>query len=206
MIIEKYTFDIVDSNMYVCIDNRVAIIIDPFKCKILRKRLFEIGIKKVIVILTHEHIDHISGANYYSEFDSIVYAGEKCKFLVENYLHKLKVQFASIFITAKEEEKLRVRDFLKNIHEIKIDRGLYDGEQIEFGNHLLTVKNTPGHSLGSIMVFIDELAVFTGDSFFHDRKVVTNLPGGSKMEYEAVTRPIIHGINREVIVYPGHGS
>lgn len=55
--------------------------------------------------MTHEHIDHISGANYYEEFDSIVYAGEECKIIVEKDLRKLKVQFAVYFYYGGKERK-----------------------------------------------------------------------------------------------------
>ena len=206
MIIEKYVFDVIDSNMYVCIEDEQALIIDPFKSKTVKNRLFENGVKKVIIILTHEHIDHISGANYYEEFDSIVYAGEECKIIVEKDLRKLKVQFASIFIMAAKKEKLKVSNFLKTIYGIKIDRTLSDGEKIEFGKHLLTVRKAPGHSQGSIIVIVDGLTVFTGASLFSDREVVTNLPGGSQIEYKAVTMPILCSLNREAVVYPGHGE
>lgn len=206
MIIERYVFDIIDSNMYVCIEDKEALIIDPFKCEIAKKRLLDSGVNKVFIILTHEHLDHISGANYYSEFNPIVYAGEKCKNIVENRLRKLKVQFASIFIMANDDEKRRVSEFLKDIYEIKIDRALYDGEHIAFGKHLLTVVSAQGHSQGSIVVFLDKLAVFTGDSLLPDREVITDLPGGSKTMYEAVTIPILQRINREAVVYPGHGE
>ena len=44
MIIERYVFDIIDSNMYVCIEDEEALIIDPFKCEIVRKRLLDSSI------------------------------------------------------------------------------------------------------------------------------------------------------------------
>lgn len=49
MIIEKYVFDVIDSNMYVCIEDEQALIIDPFKSKTVKNRLFENGVKKVII-------------------------------------------------------------------------------------------------------------------------------------------------------------
>lgn len=105
MIIEKYVFDVIDSNMYVCIEDEQALIIDPFKSKTVKNRLFENGVKKVIIILTHEHIDHISGANYYEEFDSIVYAGEECKIIVEKDLRQTESTVCVYFYYGGKERK-----------------------------------------------------------------------------------------------------
>lgn len=205
MIIENYVFDIIDSNMYVCVDDNYAIIIDPFESEELKAKLLKNKVEYIFIILTHEHIDHISGANFYTEFTTTVCCSEECKYEIDTNLRKLKLQFASIFIKENQDIKIRVRHVLKGINKINIDRVLRDEEIFYVGKHKVLIRNVCGHTKGSIIIIMDDKIVFTGDSLMTDRDVVTNLPGGDIEAYEAITVPILKQLDGNLIVYPGHG-
>lgn len=49
----------------------------------------------------------------------------------------------------------------------QLDQAVGDGEETMFGNHLISVIGTPGHTLGEISYYLpDEGVVFTGDTLF----------------------------------------
>ena len=60
-------YEHINSNMYVLMAKDEAIIIDPHKNEELTELLKSKGIKKVIILLTHEHHDHTTGVYWYQE-------------------------------------------------------------------------------------------------------------------------------------------
>lgn len=206
MIINKYILDIIDSNMFVCVEDNYAVIIDPIDNPMVKEKLLENKVSKIYIMLTHEHIDHISGVNCYSEFDTLICCSEKCKNNIESDLHKLKLQFAAIFVDADVEQKQKVRQLLNSVKDIKIDRILKDEELLLIGKHKFFIRYTPGHTSGSIIIIMDNKILFTGDSLLADRSVITNLPDGNMNEYKNVTIPIFEQLDGELMVYPGHGN
>ena len=81
-----------------------------------------------------------------------------------------------------------------------------DGEAIPFGNHQLTVIETPGHSPGSVAYYCrEEGVVFTGDTLFRGSIGRTDLPGGSMMQIIQSLRRLAQ-LPDETTVYPGHGE
>lgn len=60
----SFSFDLIDSRMYLLISNDKALIIDPCVNTDALQLLKDKNIIDVIVLLTHEHYDHISGVNW----------------------------------------------------------------------------------------------------------------------------------------------
>ncbi len=77
--------------------------------------------------------------------------------------------------------------------------------QLPFGNHQLELFETPGHSKGSICILFDKNCLFSGDSMLNC-PVITKLPSGSKNDYQSITVPLFNKLDRNMIVYPGHGQ
>jgi hydroxyacylglutathione hydrolase len=65
--LHSFSFDPIDSRMYVLIAGNQALIIDPCVDAIALQLLKDINVKDVIVLPTHEHYDHISGVNWARE-------------------------------------------------------------------------------------------------------------------------------------------
>ena len=77
---------------------------------------------------------------------------------------------------------------------------------IEFGNHRLTIIETPGHSRGSIFFYCeDEKVCFSGDSLFEGTIGRTDLMGGSMFMLIQSLRTIVQ-LPDETVVWPGHGQ
>lgn len=80
-----------------------------------------------------------------------------------------------------------------------------DNETISFGNHLMKVIPTPGHSKGSVTLYCEEENVaFTGDTLFRMSIGRTDLKGGSMMQIIQSLRTLAQ-LPDETAIYPGHG-
>jgi glyoxylase-like metal-dependent hydrolase (beta-lactamase superfamily II) len=83
------------------------------------------------------------------------------------------------------------------------DRTVRDGDFIDIGNIRLRVIHTPGHSPGSMVLFIDGY-VFTGDTLFVEAVGRSDLPGGSgEVMFDSIQRKICT-LPDETVVLPGH--
>ena len=84
------------------------------------------------------------------------------------------------------------------------DRYVEEGDLITFGDILLKVLHTPGHSLGGISLVTDKM-VFVGDTLFQGSIGRTDFPGG---DYEGLIRHVkgkVFPLGDDVVIYPGHG-
>ena len=103
---------------------------------------------------------------------------------------------------------------LKSIFEAKIvahklsrvnfDVAADDGDVLAVGKVSLKVIYTPGHSLDSICVLIDNKKLLTGDTLFVGECGRTDLLGGnSKNLYESLFKKLLK-LDDATEVYPGH--
>ena len=83
---------------------------------------------------------------------------------------------------------------------------LAEGSVIRFGEIVLTVLHTPGHTEGSVCLMADsERLLFTGDTLFAGSWGRTDLTGGSEAEMvDSLGR--LAGLGDDLKVLPGHGS
>jgi len=84
------------------------------------------------------------------------------------------------------------------------DRYVEEGDLITFGDILLKVLHTPGHSRGGISLVTDKM-VFVGDTLFEGSIGRTDFPGG---DYEGLIRHVkgkVFPLGDDVVIYPGHG-
>ena len=84
-------------------------------------------------------------------------------------------------------------------HQIAVD----DGDKIEFGNSVLKVLHTPGHSKDSICLLGDG-KIFTGDTLFVGNCGRVDLPGGSAKELYHSLIDILAKLDDNLLVYSGH--
>jgi hydroxyacylglutathione hydrolase len=83
------------------------------------------------------------------------------------------------------------------------DRMVRDGDLIDVGDIRLRVIHTPGHSPGSMVLFLDGY-VFTGDTLFVEAVGRSDLPGGSgEVMFDSIQRKICT-LPDETVVLPGH--
>ncbi len=78
-----------------------------------------------------------------------------------------------------------------------------DGEEIDFGSSKIKVMFTPGHTSGSVCYLIDDM-IFSGDTLFRGEIGRTDLKSGDP-EFMKISLKKLYELNKEYIVYPGHG-
>lgn len=71
--------------------------------------------------------------------------------------------------------------------------------------HSVECFSTPGHSVGSSSIIIDDV-LFVGDSIL-ESDLMVKFPGSCKKTYQAVTIPLLKKMLTKVrLVFPGHGE
>ncbi|MEM1515814.1 MAG: MBL fold metallo-hydrolase, partial [Candidatus Bathyarchaeia archaeon] len=157
------------TNCYILVyeKNCESIVIDPGFNEndenIVLGKIDELKITVKYIINTHGHADHISGN-----------------------LRVKKETGASIVVHSYDVNMLT--DPRKNLSRMigssvvspPPDIVLQDGDEIKLGDLKIKVLHTPGHSPGSISLYLmEEDAIFTGDTLFAGSIGRTDIPGGS---------------------------
>lgn len=140
-----------------------------------------------MVVLTHEHIDHVGAAPKF--FDSAVIAA-----------HSL----AANKILLQDEFVLLNKMFEVTAEAFRVDL-CFEGEAtIELGNYRLRVLHTPGHCSGCICLYEpDHQLLFTGDTVMADGVMGGIFGSGNISDYIDSLKRL--GTLRLAALYPGHG-
>jgi hydroxyacylglutathione hydrolase len=164
------------------------------------------------IVITHTHIDHVAG------------------------LHRLQqATGAPVRIHPDDLELYRMLDVQarwlgwKTPEKVKLDEPLQEGEAIRWGGFEARVLHTPGHTEGSVCLYMPAGAddsrivtgprgpskplvesgpgkLFAGDTLFAGSIGRTDLWGGS---FEKIIRSLkgkVLELPDDTIVYPGHGE
>ena len=190
MNILKVTNSPIPSNCYIVLhDNgENCIVIDPGSedISILKNT---IGNKNVdFIFLTHEHFDHIWGADKIRElYNAKLYCSEHTSLAIVN-----KKKNLSLFYNQTGFE-------LQPCNSI-----LHDGQSIEWHGMLIEIIFTPGHTEGSICIKIGD-NLFTGDTIIKSTPTITKLPGGDKNKLDQSLRKLTDMGLADLNLYYGHG-
>lgn len=176
-----------------CPRTREAIVIDPGdEVDQLIACASEQAVRVRHILLTHAHIDHITGVKAArAAFDVPVHLHRD-----DLVLYERVVQQGALFGMTVEAQP-------------PID-AFYDGSVIAFGDFEVTVHHTPGHCPGEVCLQVGPAGapgqhLFVGDSLFAGSIGRTDLPGG---DYQTLMRSItevIFALGDEAVVHPGHG-
>ena len=91
-----------------------------------------------------------------------------------------------------------------NLSKLNCDVAVEDGEVLTVGGVSLKVIYTPGHTVDSICLLVDNKKLLTGDTLFVGECGRTDLPSGSsKSMYDSLFNKLLK-LNDSVEVYPGH--
>lgn len=188
-------FNPIEENTYVVWDDtKECIIVDagnstPREDAALDNFIAEHDLKPVMAVNTHGHFDHTLGVEHLKERYGIPFAlSSKDRFLVDN--------------AAASGEVFGVK--IGTMPTIDID--LDTTPEVRFGNTVLRVIHTPGHTPGHVALYDPvSKSLFTGDTLFRESIGRTDLPGG---DYSWIMRSILDDLiplGEEVRIYPGHG-
>ncbi len=161
------------------------------KFSVLKRRLSELGLRVGdvnLIILTHEHYDHI-GATAFFHRTAIVAA------------HRLaanKLELQDEFVTFSKYRNQPSKPFW-------VDIWLEDDSIIDLGNYELQVIHTPGHTSGCICLYEPRAGfLFTGDTVFAGGTLSEIAVGGNVSDYVNSVRRLSNLKIKEF--YPGHGK
>jgi len=193
---DKLINDDVNTNTYlISPENSESIfIVDPGISTInLVPKIEKFNFKKIVVLITHHHFDHIYGLpfllNYYGKNSIEVICNTFCANGMR--CNKLNLSFYSRFSPVKYDGSLRIYDEDTEI--------LIDGTVIK-------IFQTPGHTLSSISYKVGN-HIFVGDLMIPGFKTVTNLPTGNKlMAIKSINSLLGSGDLNHCIISPGHGE
>ena len=88
--------------------------------------------------------------------------------------------------------------------KISFDINVSDGDILKIGKVTIQVIYTPGHSMDSICLLINNEKLLTGDTLFVNECGRTDLPGGSSKDlFESLFNKLLK-LNPNIEVYPGH--
>lgn len=196
----------IDSNMYIIIENKTALVIDPNKNNEAIKLLKEEQVEKVIILLTHEHFDHISGVNLFREkFYCIVICQKEAGRALSNP-GKNMAKFWEITLMNKSFDKFAEGMTVRDDNYACVADEFFDKEKIwKWNGHNIKAIAAPGHAKGGAMYYFDDL-LFTGDNLVNGAGVICRIPGGNWKTYCECTLPLLEKINEDVMIFPGHGK
>jgi hydroxyacylglutathione hydrolase len=196
-IVASFVMNPFQENTYIIYDEtKACVIIDPGCLMSGERRTITDFIKKqgltpVRLLNTHCHLDHVFSNAYFANFYEL---GLEC--------HELELPILEAFTDVSD------RYGIPNTTPSPLPkRYIKADEKIEFGNTVLDVIFTPGHSPGSV-TFYDAASnyVIAGDVLFHRSIGRTDLPGG---DHKTLLRSIaekLMPLPDDTIVYSGHGQ
>ena len=192
MRIQQYIVSVCATKCYFVIndDTGEVLIIDPgASAKQLAEKVKEHGLKPVGILLTHGHFDHAAAAEELSQLlDVKIFAHEA---------EQETLEMPGLNLSGWEGKA-------ENYHA---DVYLKDEQELELAGFKVRVLFTPGHTVGGCCYyFVEQGAVFSGDTLFEGSIGRTDFPKGSASQLiRAIHEKLMH-MPDETAVYPGHGD
>jgi len=181
------------SHVYVIKGDTKNVLIDTGvagKFPFLKRRLTQLGLRVRdinLVILTHEHYDHVGATASFHQ--TAVVAAHR---LAAN-----KLELQDEFVTLRKYRDQPSKPFW-------VDVWLEDGSIIDLGNYELQVLHTPGHTSGCICLYEPRARLlFTGDTVFAGGTLSEIAVGGNVSDYVNSVRRLSN-LKVEQL-FPGHG-
>lgn len=191
----SFVFNPFQENTWLAWDEtKECVIIDPgcfetWEQKELTDFIEQEGLKPVMILNTHCHIDHILGNAFLKrQYNIPLYFPED-----EEYNRNGAVPYAKMMGFSIEPSP-------------DADKYIEVGKDISFGNSKLEVLFTPGHSAGHVTFYAREKGVvFSGDVLFRGSIGRVDLPGGDMDTLMQSIKEVILPLGDDIQVLSGHG-
>ncbi|MDP3182739.1 MAG: MBL fold metallo-hydrolase, partial [Desulfobaccales bacterium] len=170
-----------------CPETREALLIDPAgPSPQLSAQLQQEGWRLRWIVNTHGHADHTAGND--------LWAAQTGAQIV---MHRLDWEF---FSRLEMQDEARAGGFPPLT---RVDLAVEDGQHLPLGRWQATVIHTPGHTPGSICLYLPG-HLFTGDTLFVGAAGRTDLPGASLDQLIHSLQEKIMPLPDETRIWPGH--
>ena len=194
--IQQFTFNPYQENTYVLYDETgECVIIDPGMYESSEQNLFvnwikTNGLKPVLFLNTHCHIDHVLGNKFVYDNWSLKPQFHKGELPVLHAIPSYAPQMGFNYELSPEPEVF-----------------LEETGRVVFGNSELELIFAPGHSPAHLCFYAKEdKFLIGGDVLFYNSIGRTDLPGGNHQQLLTSIREKLFILPDEVTVYPGHGQ
>jgi len=158
-------------------------------------------LKLEYIILTHHHIDHASGAPRLRQATG----ARICLHPREDRVLRDWKENAPQDLPPAGSLEERVRAWRHEAARATADRLVEDGDTIAVGGVTIEVVHTPGHTLGSICLYVrEERALFTGDTVLGLGTVAIAPPPHGDMGLYIQSLERLKGYDAALLL-PGHG-
>lgn len=192
----QMTFNPFQENTYLVYDETgECIIFDPgcfeaHEKQALRKKIEELNLRPVRLINTHCHLDHVFGN----------------KFVAETYQLPLEIHALEAQVLAMVPQVCQMYGLPLPEESPAPSKFLKEGETITFGNTVLKMLFTPGHSPGSLSFYCaEDKFLIAGDVLFYGSIGRTDLPGGDHETLINAIKTQLLPLGDDITVHPGHG-
>ena len=184
-------------NMYILWDeaSHEAVVVDPGMMRdgereMVTKFIDEHNLSVKHILLTHLHVDHITGARWLADKTG----ADVCGSALDNPLgQELPEQVAHFRINVEVEP-------------LTVDRNLADGDTLQLGDETIQVLQVPGHSPGGLAFYLPQSALLiSGDTIFNGSVGRTDLWGGDMAQLINSIREKILPLPDETVIASGHG-
>ncbi len=174
-----------------CDETMEGIVVDPGgDIQQLAAIIEELGVKVVNLVLTHGHLDHVGGTVSLSEMLKVEIVGP----------HK-----ADNFWLQGLENQSQMFGF-PLCKAFEPNTWLEEGDKVTFGNQVIDVIHTPGHTPGHVVLFSEQARLaFVGDVLFNGAIGRTDFPQGDFNTLITSIKTKLWPLGSDVTFVPGHG-
>lgn len=191
------TVNMFGENMYILWDEEThdAVVVDPGMMRDAEREMVdkfikgqELNVKHIL--LTHLHIDHITGARWLADQTG----ADVCGSALDAQLgRELPEQVAQFHINIETQP-------------LELDRNLSDGDTIPLGDEMIQVLHVPGHSPGGLAFYLSQSGLLiSGDTIFNGSVGRTDLMGGDMAQLINSIHEKILPLPDETVIASGHG-
>lgn len=204
LVLEVSQDPLTESNCYLLAEAAEAgscVVIDPGESENLFRILEERQWEPELLLLTHEHCDHMAG------MDALRRRYPRARFLAtaacnagmqDPRLNMSRIMEVYLYFRGKpgvhyEPFACRAADGI-----------IPDDAVLSWRGHTLRFVPLPGHTPGSEGIFLDEKVFFSGDYLIQDEEPILRFPGGDEEIYARVTEPYLQSLSAGIKICPGH--